>query len=94
MVLSAGGRLEELRRRVNEKHGQFNVELGQWLMCRPVAMESNLHNVLFVPADGVLYVANASHTKPGAEMPYVKVDLMQLLSEIPADQPPARTAGK
>jgi hypothetical protein len=94
VVLSAGGRLEELRRRVNEKHGQFDVELGQWLMCRPVAMESNLHNVLFVPADGVLYVANASHTKPGAEMPYVKVDLMQLLSEIPADQPPARTAGK
>ncbi len=94
VVLSAGGRLEELRRRVNEKHGQFDVELGQWLMCRPVAMESNLHNVLFVPADGVLYVANASHTKPGAEMPYVKVDLMKLLSEIPADQPPARTAGK
>ena len=94
VVLSAGGRLEELRRRVNEKHGQFDVELGQWLMCRPVAMESNLHNVLFVPADGVLYVANASHTKPGAEMPYVKVDLMKLLSEIPADQPSARTAGK
>lgn len=94
VVLSAGGRLEELRRRVTEKHGQFDVELGQWLMCRPVAMESNLHNVLFVPADGVLYVANASHTKPGAEMPYVKVDLMKLLSEIPADQPPARTAEK
>ena len=94
VVLSAGGRLEELRRRVTEKHGQFDVELGQWLMCRPVAMESNLHNVLFVPADGVLYVANASHTKPGAEMPYVKVDLLKLLSEIPADPPTARTAGK
>ncbi len=94
VVLSAGGRLEELRRRVTEKHGQFDVELGQWLMCRPVAMESNLHNVLFVPADGVLYVANASHTKPGAEMPYVKVDLLKLLSEIPADPPAARTAGK
>lgn len=94
VVLSAGSRLEELRRRVTEKHGQFDVELGQWLMCRPVAMESNLHNVLFVPADGVLYVANASHTKPGAEMPYVKVDLMKLLSEIPADQPPVRAAGE
>jgi hypothetical protein len=94
VVLSAGSRLEELRRRVTEKHGQFDVELGQWLMCRPVAMESNLHNVLFVPADGVLYVANASHTKPGAEMPYVKVDLIKLLSEIPADKPTARTAGK
>ncbi|MCS7466817.1 hypothetical protein NZK35_09195 [Stieleria sp. ICT_E10.1] len=29
------------------------------LMSRPVAMQSNLHNVLFVPADQVMYVANA-----------------------------------
>jgi hypothetical protein len=49
-------------------------------------MESNLHNVLFVPADGVLYVANASHGKPAAEMPYMKVDLKKLLSEIPQKQ--------
>jgi hypothetical protein len=86
VVLSAGSRLEELRRRVTEKHGQFDAELGQWLMSRPVAMESNLHNVLFVPADGVLYVANASHGKPAAEMPYMKVDLKKLLSEIPQKQ--------
>jgi hypothetical protein len=80
VVLSAGSRLTELRRRVQEKHGQLDTELAQWLMSRPVAMESNLHNVLFVPADGVLYVANASHTKPAAEMPYVKIDLRGLLS--------------
>jgi hypothetical protein len=79
VVLSAGSRLEELRRRVQDKHGKIDVELGQWLMSRPVAMESNLHNVLFVPADGVLFVANASHTKPAAEMPYVKIDLRGLL---------------
>jgi hypothetical protein len=80
VVLSAGSRLTELRRRVQEQHGKLNTELAQWLMSRPVAMESNLHNVLFVPADGVLYVANASHTKPAAEMPYVKIDLRGLLS--------------
>jgi hypothetical protein len=51
-------------------------------MCRPVAMESNLHNVLFVPADGVLYVANANHELPAAERPYVKLDLNQLLGEM------------
>ena len=93
VVLSAGSRLEELRRRVTEKHGQFDVELSQWLMSRPVAMESNLHNVLFVPADGVLYVANASHRKPAAEMPYMKVDLKKMLSEIP-EAPPTRAAAK
>ncbi|MFM7057302.1 MAG: C45 family autoproteolytic acyltransferase/hydrolase [Planctomycetota bacterium] len=80
VVLSAGSRLTELRRRVQEQHGKLNTELGQWLMSRPVAMESNLHNVLFVPADGVLYVANASHTKPAAETPYVKIDLRALLT--------------
>jgi len=94
VVLSAGSRLEELRRRVTSKHGQFDAELGQWLMSRPVAMQSNLHNVLFVPADGILYVANASHKKPAAEMPYMKVDLRKLLSEIPEAQPSTRAAVK
>ena len=92
VVMSAGSRLEELRRRVTEKHGQLDTELGQWLMSRPVAMQSNLHNVLMVPADGVLYVANAGHDKPAAEMPYVKIDLRKMLSEIPGEPRPTRAA--
>ena len=92
VVMSAGSRLEELRRRVTEKHGQLDTELSQWLMSRPVAMQSNLHNVLMVPADGILYVANASHDKPGAEMPYVKIDLRKLLSEIPGEARTTRSA--
>lgn len=82
VVLSAGDRLEKLRGRVKERYGQLDADGGQWLMCRPVAMESNLHNVLFVPADGVLYVANANHEQPAADRPYVKLDLNQLLSEL------------
>jgi Acyl-coenzyme A:6-aminopenicillanic acid acyl-transferase len=80
VVLSAGSRLEELRRRVKQKHGQIDAEIGMWLMSRPVAMQSNLHNVLFVPQDGIFYVANASHNKPAAEMPYVRLDLQALLN--------------
>jgi hypothetical protein len=90
VVLSAGSRLEELRKRVTEKHGEIDADVGMWLMSRPVAMQSNLHNVLFVPADGILYVANASHTKPAAEMPYVKLDLHQLLQS--AARLPTRAA--
>lgn len=82
VVLSAGDRLQKLRGRVQERYGKLDAEGGQWLMCRPVAMESNLHNVLFVPADGVLYVANADHQSPAAERPYVKLDLHQLLGEM------------
>ena len=79
VVLSSGSRLKKLRERVEEKHGQLDVELGKWLMSRPVAMKSNLHNVLFVPADGVLYVANADHKSPATERPYVRLDLTGLL---------------
>lgn len=83
VVLSAGDRLTKLRERVKERYGKIDAEGGQWLMCRPVAMQSNLHNVLFVPADGVLYVANADHNHPAAERPYAKLDLRALLSELP-----------
>ncbi len=83
VVLSAGDRLQTLRERVQSHHGQFDAELGMWLMSRPVAMKSNLHNVLFVPQDGVLYVANADHTHCAAERPYVRLDLRELVAAIP-----------
>ncbi|MDB4743055.1 C45 family autoproteolytic acyltransferase/hydrolase [Planctomicrobium sp.] len=79
VVLSAGSRLEKLRERVLEKHGEIDLKTAIWLMSRPVAMKSNLHNALFVPVDGVLYVANADHDHPAAERPYVKIDLKALL---------------
>ncbi|MBC8357287.1 MAG: peptidase C45 acyl-coenzyme A:6-aminopenicillanic acid acyl-transferase [Planctomycetes bacterium] len=83
VVLSAGSRLEKLRERVTQRYGDIDAEVGQWLMSRPVAMESNLHNVLFVPEDGVLYVANASHDKPAAEQPYARLELNKLLQSLP-----------
>ena len=82
VVMSAGSRLEKLRERVNERYGKIDAEAGQWLMSRPVAMQSNLHNVLFVPADGVLYVANADHKRPAAECNYVRLDLNELLQSM------------
>lgn len=82
VVLSAGSRLEELRKRVTSLHGKIDRQAAESLMCRPVAMESNLHNVLFVPADGVLYVANADHKHPAAERPYVRLDLKELLQSM------------
>ncbi len=84
VVLSAGSRLDELRRRVIAGHGSFDAEQATQLMCRPVAMTSNLHNVLFVPEDGELFVANASHSQPAAERPYVRLKFTQLLEELSA----------
>ena len=83
VVLSAGSRLEKLRERVTRRHGQIDADVAKWLMSRPVAMQSNLHNVLFVPSDGVMYVANATHNQPAAERPYVRFDLRALLDAMP-----------
>jgi len=85
VILSAGSRLDALRARVQEKYGSIDAEAGQWLMCRPVAMKSNLHNVLFVPEDGEFYVANASHKLPAAERPYARFNLQQLLTQLPQE---------
>lgn len=82
VILSAGNRLDELKRRVRESHGKIDSEIGQQLMCRPVAMDSNLHNVLFVPEDGVFFVANASHDKPAADRPYARISLTEKLKSI------------
>lgn len=82
VILSAGDRLEELKRRVRDSHGEIDAKVGQQLMCRPVAMDSNLHNVLFVPEDGVFYVANASHDQPAADRPYTRISLQDKLASI------------
>lgn len=82
VVLSAGRRLETLRARVIQEHGGIDTALALWLMSRPVAMESNLHNVLFVPKTGHLFVANASHSQPAAETRYTKLHLPTLLKSM------------
>jgi hypothetical protein len=81
VVMSAGERLKTLRQRVNDNLGVIDEQRAMWLMSRPVAMKSNLHNVLFVPQDGVFYVTNASHKQIAAEREYVRYDLKQLLGK-------------
>ncbi len=89
VVLSAGDRLEELRQRVQSRHGHIDIDAAKWFMSRPVAMQSNLHNVLFIPVDGVFYVANADHHRPAAECNYVRYDLKELLQSMNHNAPAA-----
>jgi len=98
VLLSAGERLACLRQRVRDAHGRIDEEAALRLMDRPVAMRSNLHNVLFVPERLVLHVAHASRHKPAAECAAVRLDLAALLRDVPggaagddreADTPPA-----
>jgi hypothetical protein len=90
VLLSAGDRLATLRQRVTDSYGQIDKAKAQWLMSRPVAMSSNLHNVLFIPEDGLFQVANASHEGPAADQPYVEYDLRALVLEMAEVAQPVR----
>lgn len=82
IVLSAGRRLELLRRRIQSGYGKFDVRTAIQLMTRPVALGSNLHNALLVPQQGIAYVANATDRAPAASQPYAKIDFRALLAEL------------
>ena len=83
-LLSAGDRYQELVRRVKAGHGKFTPETALRLMDRPVAMKSNLHNVLFEPKTTRFWVANASSDgKPAATQRYHAFQLSELLKRKP-----------
>lgn len=84
VLLSAGDRYHTLVKRVKSQHGQIDAEAAMRLMDRPVAMNSNLHNVLFAPAKGKFWVAHASvDGQPAATQPYQCFQLPELLDRKP-----------
>jgi hypothetical protein len=84
VLLSAGNRYEELVKCAEDGHGKFDAASALHLMDCPVAMKSNLHDVLFAPASTKLWVANASvDMKPAAEQPYHEFQLSELLKRKP-----------
>ena len=95
VVLSAGDRYEELARRVASGHGTFTAETARHLMDRPVAMKSNLHNVLFEPKSTRFWVANAgADLQPAAERPYQGFQLTDLLARKPDPAAPELPLGQ
>jgi isopenicillin-N N-acyltransferase like protein len=83
-LLSAGDRYQELVRRTISGHGRFDAESARRLMDCPVAMKSNLHNVLFAPKSTKFWVANASaDKKPAADQKYFAFQLSELLTRAP-----------
>ena len=87
VLLSAGDRYKELARRVREQAGSLDASSALHLMDCPVAMKSNLHNVLFEPRSTKLWVANASSEgKPAATQKYFAFQLSELLKRRPDDK--------
>ena len=84
VLMSAGERYERLSHLVNDRYGTFTQDSPIRLMDRPVAMKHNLHNVLMVPEDGIIYVANPDPNSPPAwKQKYYKFNIMQLMSSRP-----------
>src|SRR5262245_25004719 len=84
VLMSAGDRYKELVRRTKAGHGQFDEESARRLMDCPVAMKSNLHDVLFAPKSTKFWIANATKDKkPAAEQKYFAFQLSELLERKP-----------
>jgi len=84
VVLSAGSRYAALVGRIRKAYGKIDEKTAMGLMRRPVAMKSNLHDVLFVPQKLRFYVANARGRHPACDQPYRRYDLRAILAEMAA----------
>ncbi|MGM0599557.1 MAG: C45 family autoproteolytic acyltransferase/hydrolase [Candidatus Rifleibacteriota bacterium] len=82
VILSAGNRLKLLRKRISENYGTFNASSAMRLMDRPVAMKSNLRNVLFIPQLLKIFISVATPNEPAAQKPYVEYDFEKLLKQL------------
>ena len=78
--MSAGDRYEKLAERVKSGYGKLDAESARDLMCRPVAMNSNIHSVLFAPDTLDFWVANADSKNVASHARYTHYNLTELLN--------------
>ncbi len=79
VMISGGKRAEVLSQRLHENLGAITPELMIEIIRRPVAMNSNLHNAIFKPKTLDIWFANAGNNKPACDMPYTKINLLELI---------------
>lgn len=79
VMISGGTRAKELSKRLNEQHGKITPEVMTQLIKRPVAMNSNLHDAIFMPESLDLWYAEAGRHTPACDEPYTRVNLKMLL---------------
>jgi hypothetical protein len=79
VYFSAGERAEALGRRLHDDYGKIDVERMIEIIKRPVAMDSNLHNAIFMPESLDIWVADAGRDTVACDEPYVRLNLGELL---------------
>ena len=75
VYVSAGSRAQALYEKLKENYGQIDVETMQQMIKRPVAMNSNLHDVVFTPESLDLWHAEAGKYAPACDEPYLRINL-------------------
>ncbi len=86
VLMSANDRYRKLVERVRKGYGTFTPESARALMDRPVAMDSNIHAVLFAPDTLDFWVANADSKHVASAARYTHYNLADLLRPSPVDR--------
>lgn len=79
VYFSGGDRAVALGKRLHEAYGTIDVAKMIEIIKRPVAMNSNLHNAIFMPESLDMWVADAGRDTVACDEPYVHVNLGELL---------------
>lgn len=67
--------------RVQSAYGKIDEKVLEGIVQRPVAMETNLHNAIFQPAELKVWIAHAGpNGEPACTQPYVYFNLAELLT--------------
>lgn len=89
LIISGENRYRLFRERVKENYGNIDLETLKEIIKRPVSMESNLHNAIFLPRNLEMYLAVAADTsRPNYQacyQKYVKFNLKELLAYFPRE---------
>jgi len=80
VLISGGHRAEALSQRIQKDYGRIDAAKLREIVKRPVAMDSNLHDVVFSPETLELWVADAGAKTPACDEPYAHFNLAELLA--------------
>ncbi len=79
VLISAGDRAKTLSSRLQDAYGQIDVPKMIEIIKRPVAMNSNLHNAIFMPETLDMWCADAGKKTLACDEPYVQLNLTELI---------------
>src|SRR5438477_4792695 len=94
VIIATDKRYEELVKRIKEKHGKITGQAAWDFMKKPVAMDSNIQTVLFMPETLEFWVANSDADRVASDCEHHLFNLGKLLEPPPSLQRSTAKVGK